>query len=65
VGAGVKQDLLFILARCGFDAFDLAPGQRIDEALNALERYNIAYQPAQPVPGIGTPRYPQAPSALR
>lgn len=57
VGAGVKQDLLFILARCGFDSFELAPGQKIDEALKALDRYSVAYQPAEPVPSIHQQRY--------
>ncbi|MBS0416800.1 MAG: DUF934 domain-containing protein [Proteobacteria bacterium] len=52
VGAGVKQDLLFIMARCGFDAFELAPGQKIEEALRALDRYSVAYAPAEPVPSV-------------
>jgi uncharacterized protein (DUF934 family) len=60
VGAGVKQDLLFIMSRCGFDAFDLAPGQKIDEALEALERYTVAYQPAEPIPAIQQQRYSAA-----
>jgi uncharacterized protein (DUF934 family) len=57
VGAGVKQDLLFILARCGFDAFELAPGQKVDEALRAFERYTVAYQPAEALSSIGQQRY--------
>lgn len=57
VGAGVKQDLLFILARCGFDAFELAPGQKVDEALRAIERYTVAYQPAEPLSSISHQRY--------
>src|SRR6202022_1090692 len=52
-GAAVKQDLLFILARSGFDSFELAPGQKVEEALRALERYSVAYQPAEPVSSIG------------
>jgi uncharacterized protein (DUF934 family) len=60
VGAGVKQDLLFILARCGFDSFELAPGQKVEEALKALERYTVAYQPAEPVPSIRQLRYSAA-----
>ena len=55
--AGVKQDLLFILARCGFDSFELAPGQKIGEALAALDRYSVAYQPAEPLPSIREQRY--------
>jgi uncharacterized protein (DUF934 family) len=52
VGAGVKQDLLFILARCGFDAFELASGQDVEQALRAFERYSVAYQPAEPLASI-------------
>lgn len=52
VGAGVKQDLLFIMARCGFDAFELAPGQKVEEAARAFDRYSVAYQPAQPLASI-------------
>jgi uncharacterized protein (DUF934 family) len=57
VGAGVKQDLLFIMSRCGFDSFELAPGQKVDEALKALERYYVAYQPAEAVRSIKEQRY--------
>ena len=57
VGAGVKQDLLFIMSRCGFDSFELAPGQKVDEALAALDRYSVAYQPAEPVPSICQQRF--------
>jgi uncharacterized protein (DUF934 family) len=57
VGAGVKQDLLFIMSRCGFDSFELAPGQNVDAALEALERYTVAYQPAEPVPSIRQQRF--------
>jgi uncharacterized protein (DUF934 family) len=60
LGAGVKQDLLFIMARCGFDSFELAPGQKIDEALKAFERYDVAYQPAEPVAAIKQQRYRSA-----
>lgn len=57
VGAGVKQDLLFILSRCGFDSFELASGQKVDEALKALERYSVAYQAAEAVPAVKQLRY--------
>jgi uncharacterized protein (DUF934 family) len=57
VGAGVKQDLLFIMSRCGFDSFELASGQKADEALRALDRYSVAYQPAEPVPSIEQQRF--------
>jgi uncharacterized protein (DUF934 family) len=45
VGAGVRQDQLFLMARCGFDAFELAPGEDPEAARRALERYDVAYQP--------------------
>jgi uncharacterized protein (DUF934 family) len=45
VGAGVKQDLVFHLARCGFDALELAPGEDVDAAVRAWQRYDVAYQP--------------------
>jgi len=60
VGAGVKQDLLFIMARCGFDAFELAPGQKVEEALRALDRYSVAYAPGAPVPSVRMQRFQAA-----
>ncbi len=45
VGAGVKQDLVFHLARCGFDALELAPGEDSQAAITAWGRYDVAYQP--------------------
>jgi uncharacterized protein (DUF934 family) len=57
VGAGVKQDLLFLMARCGLDAFELAPGQKLEEALRAFERYHVAYQPAEPLAAIKQQRF--------
>jgi uncharacterized protein (DUF934 family) len=44
VGAAVKRDLIVPLARCGFDAFDVAPGESLEECLEALHRYSVAYQ---------------------
>jgi uncharacterized protein (DUF934 family) len=44
VGAGVKQDLIWLLARCGFDAFELAPGEDPQAAAAALRRYDVVYQ---------------------
>ena len=45
VGAGVRQDQAFLLARCGCDC--LEPPAEVDlEALRlALKRYDVAYQP--------------------
>ncbi|HWZ61844.1 MAG TPA: DUF934 domain-containing protein [Steroidobacteraceae bacterium] len=48
VGAGVRQDQIFLLARCGFDAFELAPGEDLEAARRALSRYSVAYQPGAP-----------------
>jgi uncharacterized protein (DUF934 family) len=48
VGAAVKQDKIFILARCGFDAFELAQGENEEDARRALCAYTVAYQPADP-----------------
>jgi uncharacterized protein (DUF934 family) len=45
VGEGVRQDRLFLLARCGFDAFELAAGEDMQAARRALARYDVAYQP--------------------
>ena len=45
VGAGVRQDQAFLLARCGFDALELAPGEDPQQARRALQRYDVAYQP--------------------
>jgi uncharacterized protein (DUF934 family) len=45
VGAGVKQDLLFFMARNGIDAFELAPGEDVEVAKQALRKFNVAYQP--------------------
>lgn len=45
VGA-VKQDQIFFLARCGFDAFELAAGESLEAAQAALTRFTVAYQTA-------------------
>ncbi len=57
VGAGVKQDKIFLLARCGFDSFELPPEEKADEALAALRRYDVVYQPAEPIEGIKRQRF--------
>lgn len=48
VGAGVRQDQVFLLARCGFDALELAAGEDPAAARRALQRYDVAYQPGAP-----------------
>jgi phosphoadenosine phosphosulfate reductase len=57
VGGAVKQDKIFLLARCGFDSFELPPEEKADEALAALHRYDVVYQPAEPIEGIRQQRY--------
>jgi uncharacterized protein (DUF934 family) len=57
VGQGVKQDKIFLLARCGFESFELPPEEKADEALRALKRYDVVYQPAEPVDGIRRQRF--------
>lgn len=45
VGNGVRQDQVFLLSRCGFDAIELAEGEDREAARRALTRYDVAYQP--------------------
>jgi uncharacterized protein (DUF934 family) len=40
----VRVDQIYFLARCGFDAFDLAEGEDPDLALAQLHRFSVAYQ---------------------
>jgi uncharacterized protein (DUF934 family) len=48
VGAAVKRDLIFALARCGFDTFEVAAGEDLEACAQALERYTVAYQAGAP-----------------
>jgi|SRR5580700_5443370 uncharacterized protein (DUF934 family) len=48
VGAAVKRDLIFALVRCGFDAFEVAPGEDLMACAHAYSRYTVAYQPGAP-----------------
>jgi uncharacterized protein (DUF934 family) len=48
VGAAVKRDIIFALARCGFDAFEVATGEDLAAAAAALDRYTVAYQGGAP-----------------
>jgi uncharacterized protein (DUF934 family) len=57
VGAGVRQDQLFLLARCGFDALELAPGEDPEAACRALGRYDVAYQPGAPQVALRRQRF--------
>jgi uncharacterized protein (DUF934 family) len=40
----LKRDQLFLLARCGFDSFDLDPAENLEAALGALDDFSVAYQ---------------------
>ena len=42
----VYLDQVFLLARCGFDAFDMAPGENLALAAAELDRFSVAYQTA-------------------
>jgi uncharacterized protein (DUF934 family) len=44
VGAGVRQDQVFLMSRCGFDSLELAAGEDLEAARRALQRYDVAYQ---------------------
>ena len=48
VGAAVKRDLIFALVRCGFDAFEVAPGEDLVACAHAYSRYTVAYQAGAP-----------------
>jgi uncharacterized protein (DUF934 family) len=43
-GKGVRADLIYFMARCGFDSFDLAEGEKVETVLAQLERFSVAYQ---------------------
>jgi len=57
VGSAVKQDKIFLLARVGFDSFELPASEKADEALAALRRYDVVYQPGAPLDGIRKQRF--------
>jgi uncharacterized protein (DUF934 family) len=45
VGAGVRQDQAFLLARSGFDSLEPVAGVDLEAVRGALGRYDVAYQP--------------------
>ena len=57
VGPAVKRDLLLAMARNGFDSFDLAPGQSLEQALAGLATFSFATQAGVPVKGVDIARY--------
>lgn len=42
----VLRDQLYYMERCGFDAFELAPGKPLDSALQAFGELSVTYQAA-------------------
>jgi uncharacterized protein (DUF934 family) len=40
----LKRDQMILLARCGFDAFELDPAEDLSAALAALGTFTVAYQ---------------------
>jgi uncharacterized protein (DUF934 family) len=50
----IRADLVYHLARCGFDAFELAEGESLQVALAELQRFSVAYQPC--ADGVTAPR---------
>jgi len=46
----VLSDQLFYLLRCGFDAFELAPGKDTEAALRSFETFSVTYQAATDEP---------------
>ncbi|MCA9610178.1 MAG: DUF934 domain-containing protein [Myxococcales bacterium] len=46
VGDVLRDQLLFFF-RCGFDAFELAEGKDVDDALAAFRDFSVTYQPAE------------------
>lgn len=43
-GKGVRADLMYFMARCGFDSFELPEGEKLETVLAQLERFSVAYQ---------------------
>jgi uncharacterized protein (DUF934 family) len=41
----IRVDQIWFLARCGFDAFDMAEGEDAEAAIAQLDRFSVAYQP--------------------
>jgi uncharacterized protein (DUF934 family) len=54
----VKRDQVFLLARCGFDAIELAAGEDLEAARRALGRYSVAYQPGERGVALAGQRFP-------
>lgn len=50
----VRVDLVYHLARCGFDSFEPAAGEKPEALLAELQRFSVAYQPC--ADGVTQPR---------
>jgi uncharacterized protein (DUF934 family) len=58
----VKRDQLFLLARCGFDAFELDASENPAESLAAFNSFSVAYQSGSDC--VVSVRYRARPAAL-
>ncbi len=50
----IRVDQVYLLARCGFNSFELLDGEDPVLAIAQLERFSVAYQPG--VDGLTHPR---------
>jgi uncharacterized protein (DUF934 family) len=57
MGAGVRQDQVFLLARCGFDSLEPPSGADLEAVRAALRRYDVAYQPGAPLVELRRQRF--------
>lgn len=46
----VLADQLFYMVRCGFDAFELAPGKSVEAAIRSFSDFSVTYQAATDEP---------------
>jgi uncharacterized protein (DUF934 family) len=57
MGASVRQDQAFLLARCGFDSLEPPAGVDLEAVRSALKRYDVAYQPGAPQVELSRQRF--------
>src|SRR5262249_17500730 len=53
----VKQDQLYLMARCGIDSFALSPTEKPAQPIPTLQRFKVAYTPGAPIPGLTRERF--------
>jgi uncharacterized protein (DUF934 family) len=53
----VKQDQVYLMSRVGIDAFELAPTEKPEEAIETLARFKVAYTPGAPLRGLTRQRF--------